>query len=519
MMLSQAIANYASHRRISDPLPSGPAPFTCSETFKLCRPGTKPLAKNWDHHLSTECRNRLPSNLKASASSVKPGSDGAPIIPQRQISLGAGRPIPEYFPWDSLELSGKHSKGPLGAEDEAVVMPCTRGEQDFDFAVALNYGYAAGSPQLLRFITEHIEMIHDPPYDDWETCLTSGTTSAMDTVFRMLCNRGDWIITEEYSYPGAIEAVTPLGINILGIKMDGQGLVPEDLENKLRSWDPSKGRKPSVMYIVPCGQNPTGATQSAERRRKIYQVAEEHDLYIIEDDPYYFLKLHSRSESGDDSPMPVDEYLRQLPPSYLSMDVSGRVVRLDATSKILAPGLRCAWMTCCSQIAEKYMNYTEVGSVAPSGFSQVAMYKLLDVTWGHDGFIRWLAFLSHQYRQRRDALVSACEKYLPPDLFTWVVPEAGMFLWLHLQSPTPRVSCSSCSDCSIEKEKAALLDLEERIYSRSMEKGVVISKGSWFAAEPDQLKGIKLRLTFATAPLDSFDWAVKQFADAVRSEL
>ncbi|CAD0106703.1 unnamed protein product [Aureobasidium uvarum] len=497
-MLSQAIANYTSHRSTSDPLPSGPAPFTSSESFKLCRPGTKPKAKSWDHHLSTECRNRLPSNLKASASSVKPGLDGAPIIPQRQISLGAGRPIPEYFPWDSLELSGKQSRG--AAVDEAVVMPCTRGEQDFDFAVALNYGYAAGSPQLLRFITEHIEMIHDPPYDDWETCLTSGTTSAMDTVFRMFCDRGDWIITEEYSYPGAIEAVTPLGINILGIKMDGQGLIPEDLEAKLRSWDPARGRKPSVMYIVPCGQNPTGATQSAERRRKIYQVAEEHDLYIIEDDPYYFLKLHSRSESGEDKQMPVDEYLRQLPPSYLSMDVSGRVVRLDATSKILAPGLRCAWMTCCSQIAEKYMNYTEVGSVAPSGFSQVAMYKLLDVTWGHEGFIRWLAFLSHQYRQRRDAL-------------------AGMFLWLHLQSPTPRISCSSGSDCSIEKEKTALLDLEERIYNRSMENGVVISKGSWFAAEPDQLKGIKLRLTFATAPLDSFDWAVKQFADAVRSEL
>ena len=104
-------------------------------------------------------------------------------------------------------------------------------------------------------------------------------------------------------------------------------------------------------------------------------------------------------------------------------------------------------------------------------------------------------------------------------LFTWVAPEAGMFLWLHLQSPTPRISCASCSDCSLEKEKTALLDLEERIYNRSMEKGVVISKGSWFAAEPDQLKGVKLRLTFATAPLDSFDWAVKQFADAVRGEL
>ncbi|KAG9547848.1 PLP-dependent transferase, partial [Aureobasidium melanogenum] len=180
-MLSQAIADYTLHRSTSDPLPSGPAPFTSSEFFKLCRPGTKPKAKNWDHHLSTECRNRLPSNLKASASSVKPGLDGAPIIPQRQISLGAGRPIPEYFPWDSLELSGKQSRGlPV---DEAVVMPCTRGEDDFDFAVALNYGYAAGSPQLLRFITEHIEMIHNPPYDDWETCLTSGTTSAMDTVF------------------------------------------------------------------------------------------------------------------------------------------------------------------------------------------------------------------------------------------------------------------------------------------------------------------------------------------------
>ena len=114
-------------------------------------------------------------------------------------------------------------------------MTYTGGEQGFDLAVALNYGYAAGSPQLLRFVTEHIEMIHNPPYDDWQSCLTTGTTSAMEMAFRILCDRGDWVLFEEYTYSGALDIARTQGLNVLGIRMDEMGLIPEDLDVRLKN--------------------------------------------------------------------------------------------------------------------------------------------------------------------------------------------------------------------------------------------------------------------------------------------
>jgi aromatic amino acid aminotransferase I len=120
-------------------------------------------------------------------------------------------------------------------------MYCVKGEDVYDLAVAMNYSYVAGSPELLRFVTDHVAFIHSPPYDDWETCLTSGTTSALDIILPMLCNRGDWILTEEYTYSGALEAAKPLGIKLQGVKVDDTGLVPEDLASVLESWDIDKG--------------------------------------------------------------------------------------------------------------------------------------------------------------------------------------------------------------------------------------------------------------------------------------
>ena len=167
----------------------------------------------------------------------------------------------------------------------------------------------------------------------------------------MLCNRREWILTESFTYSGAIEATKPLGLKMKGLKMDDVGIIPKYLENTLQSCDPAKGRKPFVLYTIPSGQNPTGVTQTNERRRAIYAVAERHDLCIIEDDPYFSLQLDILSADADNQDAmntSSKDYLRSLPRSYLSLDTSGRVLRLDATSKIIAPGHRCGWITGCS---------------------------------------------------------------------------------------------------------------------------------------------------------------------------
>ncbi|KAK7725831.1 hypothetical protein SLS63_007986 [Diaporthe eres] len=395
-------------------------------------------------------------------------------------------------------------------------MSASKGESAYDLAVAMNYGYSAGSPQVLRFVTEHVELVHNPPYEDWECCLSCGTTSAVDIAFRILCNPGDTVLVEKYSYSGTMSCATAQGLRTLGIEMDNLGLLPDDLDQKFENWDCGGGEKPFVLYMIPTGQNPTGTTQSLQRRKAIYEMAERHDLYILEDDPYYFLQLHHAASGTTNKQVngleTAEEYINSLPASYLSMDTSGRVLRMDTTSKILAPGLRFGWVAGCAQIIEKFVNYSEVGVLCPSGPSQVMVYKLLDETWGHEGFFGWLRSLSAQYRCRRDCMVEACKRYLPPNLCRWRVPEGGMFLWIQIDT-------SGLSESQRGESRASCLDIEDRIYKRAHDNGVLISKGSWFNSVVDPTDEIHFRLAFAAAPVKELAEAVQRFAVAVRSEM
>lgn len=510
-MLLEKVAEFEQLRLKSGPLPSGAAPFTSSNSFKSRGFQSRQKAKRWNHRLSVEAQARCDSTLKASSRIAGPSTT---------ISLGTARPDSRYYPWESIDIRGVNIKVHEGGQTSAprAWMSCTSGEKAYDLAVAMNYGYAAGSPQLVRFITEHVELVHKPPYSDWETSLTCGTTSALEMVFRMLCNRGDCILTEEYTYSGAVEAAKPLGLEVVGVRMDASGLVPDDLESKLRNWDSARSPKPSVLYTIPTGQNPTGGTQSTERRKAIYEIAEHHDLIVIEDDPYYFLQLEedlSGLEASEKIALRLEKYMRELLPSYLSLDTSGRVLRLDTTSKILAPGLRLGWITGSFQLIAKFLNHTEFSTTSPSGPSQVMMYKLLDETWGHVGFINWLMYLSSQYSRRLRTMTEACMVHLPVDICRWTAPTFGMFVWIQIDW---RKHPSARQDSHIDGIVASRLEVEGRIYMEAKQNGVQVSKGSWFATKMDSRAPIYFRLTFAAASEESLEQAIVRFGRALRME-
>lgn len=309
----------------------------------------------------------------------------------------------------------------------------------YDLSIALNYGQSTGSAQMMRFLTEHTEIVCRPPYADWRICQTIGSTGALEQALRMFCDkeRGDSILTEDFSFSTALETIAPLGCNIFGVAIDDEGLVPEAMDELLSNWDEKarSARKPHVLYTVPSGQNPTGATQSAERRQAIYKVAQKHDIFIIEDEPYYFLQMQPYTGRGQpDVPPPatVEEFVSSLIPTLVSIDVDGRVLRMDSLSKVLVPGCRLGWVVGSEQVIERYQRHAEVASQGPNGFSQVILYKLLDETWGHEGYLRWLINLRMQYTKRRDALLAACEDNLPQDLVSWTPPAAGMFVSVSL---------------------------------------------------------------------------------------
>lgn len=261
----------------------------------------------------------------------------------------------------------------------------------------------------------------------------------------MLTTRGEYLLTEEYSFPTAVETAAPLGVKCVGIKMDAEGLLPSHMDSILTSWDSSTrggAPKPWLLYTVPTGQNPTGATQSEQRRHDIYRVAQKHDVFILEDEPYYFLQMQPYTGPLTPSPPPPschEEFLNSLVPSYLSMDVDGRVMRMDSFSKIIAPGSRVGWITASEQIVERSVRHAELSTQNPSGISQMVLYKLLEETWGHAGFLDWLIHIRMQYTRRRDNICYACERFLPREVASWKEPDAGMFVSLF---PLPPFSSS-----------------------------------------------------------------------------
>lgn len=310
-------------------------------------------------------------------------------------------------------------------------------DAEYDLAIGLNYGQATGSAQMLRWVTEHTEMVCNPAYADWQSCLTIGSTGALEQALRMLCDRerGDTVLMDEFAFSTALETAAPLGIKIAGAPMDDEGLLPEAMDELLSSWDPAQhggARRPHVLYTVPSGQNPTGATMSEQRRRDVYAVCQKHDVFIIEDEPYYFLQMDpyvpEAKEAAARHPESIDEFLSSLVPSLLSMDVDGRVLRMDSFSKVTIPGSRTGWVTGSEQVIERYVRHAEAASQGPAGLSQVVLHKLLDEHWGHEGYFRWLMNLRGEYTQRRNTMLGACDEFLPREVVSWTAPAAGMFV-------------------------------------------------------------------------------------------
>ncbi|KAJ6023940.1 hypothetical protein N7540_004737 [Penicillium herquei] len=454
-----------------------------SEIFKCDDNKNKALAKRWDGLFSEEARKREPSSIKAIArAAAKPG----------MISLGAGAPSPDYFPFEAIHVNVKSLQGlsidagNCQSELRMAKYDFEPGLSEYSLDVALSYGQGAGVVQMLRFVTEHTELLHDPPYRDWGCCMTVGNTSALDSTLRMFCEKGDCIIVDEYTFSTALETASTLGIKTLPIPMDKEGLIREALDQNLLNWDESDvgSRKPFLLYMIPTGHNPTGATQSLKRREAIYAVAQKHALYIVEDEPYYYL---------------------QLP----ALDTDGRVLRMDSLSKILAPGSRTGWVTASQQVIEKFIRQNETSSQHPSGFSQAIIFNLLNHHWGHLGFFEWLDKVRLEYTWRRDTFVQACLEFLPAKIAKIEPTEAGMFQWIKIDWKLH----------PLYKTSAEHQIIQQAIFDSAVRKNVFLIPGTCFwASKQEQESEMFFRATFASASKENLIEAARRFGEALKYE-
>jgi len=272
---------------------------------------------------------------------------------------------------------------------------------------AMQYGSGQGEPFMREKIVEVMaeEQIHAHADDIVVSC---GSQQALDLVTRVFCDPGDVVLAEGPSYVGALGTFRAYQCQIVHVAMDDAGIDPVALRGALVSLK-AAGKRVKFLYTIPNFQNPTGVTQTVERRRAIIEVAQEHDLLIIEDNPYGLLTL-------DAEPLPA---LR-------SMDADN-VIYLGSFSKIFAPGYRVGWALAPHAVREKLVLTQEAATLCPPVFSQFAIATYLDE-------FDWRAQITiyrDMYRERRDAMLQGLTEHMLPGS-TWTRPDGGFFVWVTL---------------------------------------------------------------------------------------
>ncbi|KAI8630144.1 aromatic amino acid aminotransferase 1 [Xylariaceae sp. FL1651] len=484
----------------------------------------KPAPKDMSHHYSDVTKARKPSAMKMFYKFF--------FIPGVGNFAG-GLPNAQFFPFDTLEaqtakpnrwtptpdrsgadaLSSAMASADISSSGlktaSHLVVPHDSESTDLtkkiDLASALQYGQAIGYPPLVSYIRQFTrECLHpNVPYKDGpEVVLTVGSTDGLAKILDVFTNI--WVegkndirerpgmLSEVFMYPNVLNQIQPRGMQMYPVEIDEEGMTPYGpggLEDILANWDDTKGKRPHLLYTVTMGHNPTSGVLSLQRRREIYEICSKYDVIIVEDDPYWYLQFPSaevEEAKARNQPIPTFKAANTLPeksgypfldslvPSFLNIDVDGRVIRLDTFSKTIAPGCRLGWVTSTPEICERILRVSESGTQQPSGFVQAlvaesimgpqpeaaAAFALRSrkdqatfTGWKTEGWVRWLAGLRGEYERRMNTMCSILEEHAyqlkqstpvrdtdsdwgvitKTKLYEFGWPRGGMFLWVKMR--------------------------------------------------------------------------------------
>lgn len=306
------------------------------------------------------------------------------------ISFAGGLPAPEVFPVEKVR-------------EACNVVLTTLGPQ------SLQYGTTEGYLPLREMIARHtarygIEVTAE------NILITSGSQQALDFIGRLFINHGDHIVVESPTYLGALQAWTAYGAKYVSVRSDEHGMIVDELEAALRVG-------PKFIYVLPNFQNPSGSTLTLDRRLKLVELADKYGVPIVEDDPYGQLRY-----SGDHLPSVVSldsEYRGPNGGCY-----SGNVIYLSTFSKLLAPGIRLAWMIAPPEVIRKLVMAKQAADLHTATFNQFVAYEV-----AKGGFLdEHIKVIRATYKERRDVMLETMDE-LWPSQAQWTRPEGGMFLW------------------------------------------------------------------------------------------
>jgi DNA-binding transcriptional MocR family regulator len=222
-----------------------------------------------------------------------------------------------------------------------------------------------------------------------------------------LVRPGSRVLVEAPTYDRPLKILSRLGAQIVPLEMDDEGLRPEALEQAL-----AEGAKPAFLYTIATFQNPSGRTLSEERRRRVVEIARAHDLLVLEDDPYGLVRFEG-----------------EAPPTLFELEGGTNVIYASSFSKTVAPGVRVGYFVLPLELAAQIEALAVSTYISPPFLAQATVYEFLR----RGNFEPNLVRVNGLLKARRDAMLEALERHMPPDA-EWSRPEGGYFIWLDVPS-------------------------------------------------------------------------------------
>lgn len=299
---------------------------------------------------------------------------------QQTISFARGAPSLDLIPVDALKESAvsAFSNDPAGT---------------------FGYGTAVGYQPLREWIAD----LHD--VDVNRVIVTNGSLHACAMMFDRLVAPSDKIVIELPLYDRSLLMLRQRGADLVGIPLEDDGFDIGKLEEALAG-----GLRPKFVYTIPHFHNPAGCTMPAGKRRRLVELAHEHDFFVVEDDPY-------RDVAFEGEPLPT----------MLSMDDSGeRVFYMCSFTKTVCPGLRVGYAIASQAITKDLVTAGTNTYISPGMVSESILNDFL-----RGGKLNGaIATVREALRERRDALTGAIAELIPDAHF--VKPTGGYFLWVEL---------------------------------------------------------------------------------------
>jgi 2-aminoadipate transaminase len=293
------------------------------------------------------------------------------------ISFARGVPAPECIPVSELA-------------------DCARAALERDGATVLSYGPVGGYGPLREWIAGRHGV------EPARVLVTNGSLQGL--VFLAERFAGERVLVETPTYDRPLKILAARGIETTAVAMDDEGLDPDALEQALAA-----GRKPALLYTIPTFQNPSGRTLSAKRRHRLVELAQAHDLLVLEDDPYGLVRFDG-----------------EAPPTIFELEGGTNVIYSSSFSKTIGPGLRVGYFVLPEPLERELEALAVSTYITPVLLGQATVFEFLR----RGNFEPNLARVRSLLGARRDAMLAALERDLGGA--RWSRPEGGYFIWLEL---------------------------------------------------------------------------------------